>query len=282
MAAVKSTLDEKQTREIREAEFAEAERKQLIKLGEHLYVPSNFEKVHAYFADENGTKAYYGVTSILGVINKPMLIQWAANMACDYIEANASQNPSGAKEWQVSEAVLKEARVAHRKKKEDAGVKGSDVHAQIEALVKTAIEKDAGLITGAYDLVSEVVNPQVQKFVTWAKENNVRFLASEKRVYSQESWYAGTLDLILEMDGKKYIADVKTSSGIYPEHYLQMAAYQGALEEMGEHEDITGAMVINLPKRGGFEIGMNYAYDDNRLAFLAALVLYKQLNALKK
>lgn len=230
-------------------------------------------EAHVYTLDG---KPLHGVTSILRVINKPALIQWSADEACKHLRACRAA-VGDADFCSNFEAFLDEAKKAHQKKKEDAGAKGSDVHATVEQIVKNAIDNYGGVIP----FVVHQENPQVSKFLDWAWSNKVKFLESEKRVYSEESWYAGTLDLVLEMDGKKYIADVKTSSGIYPEFYLQMAAYQGALEEMGEHTDIAGAMVINLPKKGGFEIGYNYAYEDNRLAFLAALVLYKQLNALK-
>lgn len=263
MSAVKTSLETKRAKKVAEAEFALAEKDRF-----------KFDPVeHVYTLDG---RPLHGVTSILRVIAKPALIQWSADEACKYIDSRAKEffnNPTLFKD------ILAEARVAHRKKKEDAGAKGSDVHSKIEDLVKKAIKSNKGHIEYKDD---GEINPQVQKFMQWADENKVCFIESEKRVYSQESWYAGTLDLVLEMGGKKYIADVKTSSAIYPEFYLQMAAYQGALEEMNEHTDIAGAMVINLPKKGGFEIGMNYAYTDNRMAFLAALVLYKQLNALTK
>lgn len=261
MSAVKTSLEEKRIKDIESAEIELAEKARF-----------KFDPVeHMYTLDG---KPLHGVTSILRVIAKPALIQWAANMACDYIIENSPRMDTGRF---TTDTIIEEARVAHRKKKEDAGEKGHDVHTQIEELVKQAIEANKGHIKYQDD---GKINPQVQKFMKWADENNAHFLESEKRVYSQESWYAGTLDLVLEIDGKKFIADVKTSSAIYPEFYLQMAAYQGALEEMNEHTDIAGAMVINLPKKGGFEIGYNYAYADNRMAFLAALVLYKQLNAI--
>ena len=233
------------------------------------------EVAHVYTLDG---KPLHGVTSVLSIISKPALIGWASNTNTEYIKEHANKEYVDDKftYYQVSEGVLEEARTAHTKKKEKAGELGSDVHSLIEALVKGVIGAGGGIV----DPDTKSDNPQVQLFIDWARDNQVKFIESEKRVYSKESWYAGTLDLVLEMKGEKYIADIKTSSAIYPEAYLQMAAYQGAMEEMNEHTDIKGAMVINLPKKGGFEIGMNYAYDDNRVAFLAALVLYKQLNAI--
>lgn len=266
MSAVKTSLETKRVEKVKEAEIELAEQDRF-----------KFDPVeHMYTLDD---KPLHGVTSILRVIAKPALIQWSADEVVRYIESHWSDVDAEGKGFrEYLEPMLKEARVAHRKKKEDAGEKGHDVHSKVEELVKKAIAEYEGYF---YDwMLTPSYGDQVNRFIKWAYENKVKFLESEKRIYSEESWYAGTLDLILVIDGKKYIADVKTSSAIYPEFYLQMAAYQGALEEMNEHTDIAGAMVINLSKKGGFEIGMNYAYDDNRLAFLAALVLYKQLNAI--
>jgi hypothetical protein len=51
---------------------------------------------------------------------------------------------------------------------------------------------------------------------------------------------------------------------------------------MGLHQDIKGAMVVNTKKNGGLEIGQNYDYEGNLNAFLAALTIHKQLQALTK
>lgn len=221
----------------------------------------------------------HGVTSILKIINKPMLIGWAVGVACDHILENFPSVEQVMANPKAITELVEVARGLHNKRKTDAGKAGTDVHTQVEKIVKNAIEKCGGYIC---EVDKECDNAQIKLFIAWAMENSIKFIESEKCVYSIESHYAGTCDLVLEMNGKKYIADIKTSSAIYPEAFLQMAAYQGALEEMNEHLDIKGAMVINLPKRGGFEIGMNYAYDDNRMAFLAALILFKQLNSLTK
>lgn len=228
------------------------------------------EENHVYFLDG---KALFGVTSVLSVIAKPMLIQWSANMACEYVRDN-STFLEDSNYYKVSPDTLLEAKTAHRKKKEDAGSKGTDLHGTIEQIIKNAIENYEGRIPS----VVHEENEQVSHFLNWAWSNNVKFLESEKRVYSEAGWYAGTLDMVFEMDGKKWIGDVKTGRSIYPEYYLQMAAYQMALEEMKEHEGIYGAMVINLKKTGGIEVGRNYDYQGNKLAFLAALTLHKHLN----
>ena len=47
------------------------------------------EKTHRYYI---GDKQRTGTTTVLGILAKPALIQWAANMAVDYIKENAFDN----------------------------------------------------------------------------------------------------------------------------------------------------------------------------------------------
>ena len=72
-------------------------------------------------------------------------------------------------------------------------------------------------------------------------------------------WCAGTTDLVLEIKGKKYIGDVKTSSAIYPEHFYQMAGYRAMLEEMGE-TGFDGSVVIRIGKDGKFNEDKDVKY----------------------
>lgn len=236
---------------------------------------------HVYTLDG---KPLHGVTSVLRVINKPALIQWSANEAISYVRNHPQliliETEKGILincTKDEYERILEEARVAHCKKKEEAGKKGTDAHSLIESVVKTAIATSDGFI-----LSKDTGNIQVDAFIKWAKEHNVCFLASEVRLYSKTHWYAGTADLVFIMGGQKWIGDVKTGSAIYPEYYFQMAAYQNCLAEMNLHTDISGAIVINTKKYGGLEIGRNFDYEGNFKAFLAALTIHKQLEALNK
>ena len=123
---------------------------ELTKILDDLYVPKDFEKYHAYFADPEGTKAYHGVTSILSVIAKPALIGWAANMAVDYIEGKLTWNPIRQGEGVTDFCLIKkeewpeiskEARTAHTRKNEEAGVKGTDVHLWVSQWVLAEIKR---------------------------------------------------------------------------------------------------------------------------------------------
>lgn len=228
------------------------------------------EKNHIHTLDD---KPLHGITTVLQVISKPALIQWAANMTADYIRNNPLPLEQDGLDGVIgtSNKLIEEARFAHRKKKEKGGDWGTAVHEAIEEWIKTGKEPELeGTQKQAFD-----------NFKNWSEENKVKFIESEKNLYSKEHWIGGIVDLVFEMDGRKYIGDIKTSSAIYNEAFFQMAAYHLMLEEMGEHQDVEGYIVINLKKDGKIDLKRADNMEVNRQAFLAALQLHKIINSLK-
>lgn len=186
---------------------------------------------------------------------------------------------------------MKEARTAHRKKKETAGDWGKDTHSFIEQAIKKCIPlwegkmmyedfEDANSDEFHTQGVDNNIQIAVSNFFGWARESEVKFLESEKHVWSKELWIGGVLDMVFEMGGKKLIGDVKTSSAIYNEHFFQMAAYELCLEEMGV-KDIDGYLVINLKKDGSMDLKIAENREINKEAFRHALGLYKITQNLK-
>lgn len=228
------------------------------------YKFDNKKHVHSYDG-----KPLIGVTRVMGIISKgDGLLQWAVNETIKFIKS-ALEND----EVQSFIAVWKGAATAWKNTRDEAATAGTDVHAIIEELVKDAIKFHDGRI-----LSGESPHPQVQHFLDWAITNKVRFLESEKHVYSLEMWIGGICDLVFEIDGKIYIGDIKTSKQIYPTYYWQMSAYQACLQEMGLYPNVDGFKVIRLGKDGTFEVGENYAYIDNIDGFKSALNVYRKLN----
>ena len=247
------------------------------------------EKRHRYFLDG---KPLTGVTTILGVIAKPALVPWAAKMVTTYISENCKTDDDG--NYLVSQEELMEAKSAHRKKKEAAGDFGTVVHNQIEAYVKASLEDNEGrpLPHFDFDLADTGLEPDkvvrvaevLEQFKGWAIESVSVFLESEARLYSEKHWYAGTTDILYkDLEGKIWLADIKTSGAVYPEYYAQMGGYDIAYNEMnGDTVDIHGYLVIRLDKeRGGMEL---VGFHDTKLCrefFLHALGLYRIVNNLK-
>lgn len=229
-----------------------------------------FDKINHIHTFEG--KPLHGVTTVLKVISKPALIQWAANVAVEYVKNNPLPLQQDGLDGVIgtSEEILEKARFAHKQKKEKAGDWGTILHEAIESWIKTGqepqLEEEHKVVFG--------------KFKDWVKENKVEFIESEKHVWSKDMWVGGICDLVFTMNGKKYIGDIKTSSRIYNEHFFQMAAYNLCLEEMGEHQDIEGYVVINLKKDGEIDLMRADNLEMNRQAFLAALTLHKIISSL--
>ena len=234
----------------------------------------NFNKnTHTYTLDG---KRLTGVTTVLGIISKPQLIPCAARMATEYIKESKVWKlvPNTPRMIMIGDKeldeLLEQARKAHTRKKDKAAGEGTDVHLWLERWIKGDMQELPK------DLIA---NKQVSQFIGWAKENNVEFLASEKKVYRGDNkWYAGTLDFIVKIGDNVFVGDIKTSSGIYDKTFFaQCAAYRYALEycEPDSAKNIKGSVIVRMGKDGSFEEKYSYDYETDLSIFLAALTIYR-------
>ena len=242
-------------------------------------------------------KRMYGVTSVLGVISKGGLPWWASKMACEtlgrmhhkdakdkYIANServscAQDKLDEIKEMEAAEylKLLDEAYKKHNEKKNDAADKGKDVHSICEEIINDAIANSGGFVTQLWPTDNE----QVQKFVNWAIEEKVQFLASEKKAYSTVMWVAGTFDFTAIIHGKKLMGDIKTYSAIHDRTpFLQCGGYVIMEEEKGNYYD--GSVIVRMGKDGSFEVMYSYDLEGDKAGFLFALGLYKCLDSWQK
>lgn len=228
---------------------------------------------HVYTLDG---KPLMGVTSVLGVIAKPALVPWAAKMVVEYIKDNGLFNDTE-ETYEITIKQLEEAENAHRKKKEDAGEKGTDLHALAEGYVRLCIQENDGK-------PMDVCPAGLELFRDWAKGENITFLETEKRMYSKNWWVAGTCDLVFEKEGKKYIGDIKTYAKIWDRvPFFQCSGYAAMYEEMNDGKEIiAGYCVLRVSKDGSFEAKWSFDTIGDTKAFFAAVELYKQLQNFKK
>ncbi len=63
------------------------------------------------------------------------------------------------------------------------------------------------------------------QFDRFVRDYRPKFIESEATIFSRKYGYAGSLDLIVEIDGVRYILDVKTGRTVWSEVALQIAAY---------------------------------------------------------
>ncbi len=225
------------------------------------------EERHVY--EFNGTPAA-GVTSILKTINKPALIQWAASMAANHVKNNWREGLSK----NEIELLCREAATAHNKAKNDAAGIGSEVHSIVEACLKG---KPMASPTSEESLKA------CNAFLDWRRKTEIKLIAAEQILFSKQWWYAGTADIIAHVDGQVTIADIKTSSGIYPEMFMQIAAYTNALEEMRPDIQIQQWMIVRLDKKSGaLEVGRMARQQIYIDAFLRCRELAKAMQTIEE
>lgn len=206
-----------------------------------------------------------GVTSILSIINKPALIQWAVNEGVSYIKENLK---AGTTYDEIElHNILENAKKAHRVRKTEAADFGTLAHSWIEKYIKGENPEP---------LVNKTLQNAINVFLKWVDEKNVKFIASEQPIYSKKYDYCGTYDFLCEIDGKRYIGDLKTSKGIYGEYHMQLAAYRYAVEEETQ-TPVDGCLIVRIPKTEDdhVEIAHMNNYNANAKAFLYAVGLYK-------
>lgn len=69
-------------------------------------------------------------------------------------------------------------------------------------------------------------------------------LDTEKTIGSIELGYAGTMDWVLELDGKRTLIDFKTSKSVYPTMFLQLGGYMNLLDIIGEPVEQAGILLV--------------------------------------
>lgn len=211
-----------------------------------------------------------GVTSVLGVINKPALLGWAANCAVDHLMA--AIQPGMVYDAITLEDLALHARKAYATKRDKAAETGTQVHQWIEDYIKGKqpdMPNDTEVLNG------------VLAFKRWVDSRHVEFICSERKIMSRRYCFGGTLDFEALIDGKLYLGDIKTSSAIYPEMFLQTSAYQMARQEEEPGLEYAGQIIVNCRKDGTLDVQESTQYDVNSKAFLAALILYRRVNEMK-
>lgn len=184
-----------------------------------------------------------GVTTILKILDKPALVQWAANCAVEYItNGYVARLEAGEMPDQTSFLSLcQEAKTAHRRLSRAATDIGSSVHTFAESYLadpKTPPPADPQAAKGASALIE------------WANTHTIEPIHVERMVFSKKHFYAGTVDFFGHIDGELCVLDFKTSSGLYLEMLLQLAAYAVALEEETEQR-IDHSWIVRLDKKTG-------------------------------
>lgn len=105
---------------------------------------------------------------------------------------------------------------------EHAAKRGTAVHRACELYLKDDLDEAS---------LDEQIAPYFYQFVKFLRESGFKPTHSERQVYSDKHWYAGTLDLFGPLRRKTALIDIKTPIIMYPSTGPQTAAYEQAHRE---------------------------------------------------
>lgn len=130
-----------------------------------------------------------------------------------------------------------------------AGKEGTQVHEAAEALVKG--EEVSWMDDYGNAKYSLPVWEMILKFHEFWTTHKPELISAEDFVWSDEYKYAGTADLVVNMNGEKWLLDIKTSNTIHKSYDLQLASYAvGLKESKGIEIERTGIIWLKASTRG--------------------------------
>jgi hypothetical protein len=161
------------------------------------------------------------VTSIIGMMDKPALINWAAKLAAEY-----SQEHRDALIQLPADAATDAIKGNWRRSRDKAARFGTQVH--------EAIENDQ------IPLKDDPTYGYVQQALIYLEDRELEVVGQEITVISLEHGYAGTMDLLaMDPDGSIRVADWKSGKGLYDSAALQITALMNADHIMGKDDWVT-------------------------------------------
>lgn len=203
-----------------------------------------------------------GVTTFIhgGYVTSQQLISWmkgqtaAAMFEQLTFEEDGTWQPKGGL-WPVNKTkrdeLIKEAKARDKKTSGEAADIGTFTHDvafytetnQLEKLQETLekinVHKDRDKIMSCVD-----------KFREWARENDDVMVASEEIVASVEHDAAGKFDRLAKRNGELVLSDFKTSSGIFIDQKIQLAAYRLMIKEW-LNLDVKAIEILRFGKEAG-------------------------------
>lgn len=227
--------------------------------------------VRWYDMSGQGLGVHPSVTSILGVMDKPALVPWAAKMSAEYAAKNLELLSSVSFDEAVE--LVKGARFRGGEAK-----LGDAVHDAVERVIRGEDDTPP----------PDAVKGHLKGFAEFCELWEPEWVATELRVVNTEVGYAGSLDALALIDtgdglGKVLtIIDHKTGKGVYPETAAQLCAYARATHAVTEDgrvmrmPKVERALVLHLRPRSWKAIPADIGADTWRaVRACAALAAWK-------
>ena len=201
------------------------------------------------------------VTNILNIINKPALPRWAAKIVAEQAatmrHSLANIDPAEIVDMLKGAPWRSSTRSADR---------GTSVHGWIEAALNGHDTPQLYGEAAAYQTAAQ----------RWHTDHGQHLDAiyTEQTLFHER--YAGTADLIANIDGQRTVIDFKTSKAIYDETALQLAALAACnINPIGQREpQATAAVVVRFGPDGKYQQKTVDDLHRHQQAFINALELW--------
>lgn len=168
------------------------------------------KQVGRYYEHPTTKERQPSVSTVLGAMDKPALDAWKVRTAVEYAVDNVA-------------AIAQLDRKAAVDLCKGAQFRGSDTGKQLGTAVHSVIEK---LARGGTVRRTDNTGPVIDAWEGFTSEYDVKILEIEQTVWNEAHRFAGSFDLLAEVDGVCTVIDAKsTRSGIWGETALQTAAY---------------------------------------------------------
>lgn len=207
-------------------------------------------KAHIRYKTKDG-KVVPGATTITGLLNKPYLVKWANQLGLEGIDSATYTD--------------------------EAAKTGTLAHAMIQADL-TGEKIDRAQFS---EIQIDLAENSILSFLEWKARHQIKVIHCEVPFVSDKMKYGGTVDCYCELDGNRVLLDFKTSKSIYPEYFVQTAAYAELLRENGFPVEECRILRVGRDATEGFE---ERSISDTRKWFeifqhlLAIYWLKKELN----
>lgn len=200
-------------------------------------------KIHTVYKLKSGNRVP-SVTTILGILNKPALTDWA---------------------WQMGTQGLD-----YKEVRDNAGDIGTLAHYLILCDLKGETPDTSEY--SPQDL--EKAETCLIKYWDWLKGHKIEPFMLETPLISEEYQFGGTIDFFGKVDGQSTLLDFKTGKAIYDDFFYQLSAYEQLLTEAGQLIEITRILRIGRKEDEGFEERTTGKLDKQWQLFLNCLNIY--------
>jgi hypothetical protein len=132
-----------------------------------------------------------------------------------------------------------------RETRDDAATAGTLAHALVEYHITKKSDAELTALIEEERVKPEILeraNRAFSNYLNWERFTKLQVIQTEMALVSEKHLFGGTFDgiAVVEIEGKRALTDWKTSSAIYRDALVQVAAYKGLWEENYPDQPIEG------------------------------------------